>query len=40
LWSVKDIAAHLLGGDVWILAGSVTGFIRTTSRNTANSLNW
>jgi uncharacterized protein (TIGR03083 family) len=21
LWSVKDVAAHLLGGDVWILSG-------------------
>jgi uncharacterized protein (TIGR03083 family) len=26
LWSVKDIAAHLLGGDVWILAGKRDGF--------------
>jgi uncharacterized protein (TIGR03083 family) len=25
-WSVKDIAAHLLGGDVWILAGKRDGF--------------
>jgi uncharacterized protein (TIGR03083 family) len=26
LWSLKDIAAHLLGGDVWILAGKRDGF--------------
>jgi uncharacterized protein (TIGR03083 family) len=26
LWSVKDVAAHLLGGDVWILAGTRDGF--------------
>jgi uncharacterized protein (TIGR03083 family) len=26
LWSVKDIVAHLLGGDVWILAGKRDGF--------------
>jgi uncharacterized protein (TIGR03083 family) len=26
LWSVKDIAAHLLGGDVWILSGQRDGF--------------
>jgi len=26
LWSVKDIAAHLLGGDIWILAGQRDGF--------------
>jgi uncharacterized protein (TIGR03083 family) len=26
LWSVKGIAAHLLGGDVWILAGKRDGF--------------
>jgi uncharacterized protein (TIGR03083 family) len=26
LWSVKDIAAHLLGGDVWILASKRDGF--------------
>ncbi len=26
LWSVKDIAAHLLGGDVWILSGKRDGF--------------
>jgi uncharacterized protein (TIGR03083 family) len=26
LWSVKDLAAHLLGGDVWILAGKRDGF--------------
>jgi uncharacterized protein (TIGR03083 family) len=26
LWSVKDIAAHLLGGDIWILAGHRDGF--------------
>ena len=25
-WSVKDIAAHLLGGDVWILASKRDGF--------------
>jgi uncharacterized protein (TIGR03083 family) len=26
LWSVKDVAAHLLGGDVWILSGKRDGF--------------
>jgi len=26
LWTVKDIAAHLLGGDVWILSGKRDGF--------------
>jgi uncharacterized protein (TIGR03083 family) len=26
LWSVRDIAAHLLGGDVWILSGKCDGF--------------
>jgi len=25
-WSVKDVAAHLLGGDVWILSGKRDGF--------------
>jgi uncharacterized protein (TIGR03083 family) len=25
-WSVKDVAAHLLGGDVWILAGHRDGY--------------
>ncbi|HEY3823429.1 MAG TPA: maleylpyruvate isomerase family mycothiol-dependent enzyme [Bryobacteraceae bacterium] len=25
-WSVKDIATHLLGGDVWILSGKRDGF--------------
>ena len=26
LWSVKDVTAHLLGGDVWILASKRDGF--------------
>lgn len=25
-WSVKDAAAHLLGGDIWILSGKRDGF--------------
>ncbi len=28
-WSVKDVATHLLGGDIWILSGKRDGFRST-----------
>lgn len=32
LWTVKDIAAHLLAGDVWILSGKRDGFDASAGR--------
>jgi uncharacterized protein (TIGR03083 family) len=40
-WSVKDIAAHLLGGDIAILSGKRDGFRSPEKiQTTISSLNW
>lgn len=36
LWSVKDVAAHLLGGDIAILSGKRDGFRLKEAHNTAD----